>query len=130
MSRLLALLLFNDCACSGVLTLMTLLTFRVVVFWAPGTRSALDSADIDAGRDVGTSGVFVPSAAGRSLTFSRLPGAARPIVDNETGSTWSVTGRATAGPLYGETVQPVVHGDHFWFAWAAFEPQTTIWSGS
>ena len=103
---------------------------RVVVFWAPGTRSALDSADIDAGRDVGTSGVFVPSAAGRSLTFSRLPGAARPIVDNETVSTWSVTGRATAGPLAGETVQPVVHGDHFWFAWAAFEPQTTIWSGS
>lgn len=102
---------------------------RVVVFWAPGTRSALDSADIDGGRDVGSSGVFVPMAGGRALTFSRSSGAAGPIVDNETGSTWSVTGRATAGPLAGETLEPVIHGDHFWFAWAALEPETTIWTG-
>lgn len=103
---------------------------RVVVFWAPGTRSALDSADIDGGRDVGSSGVFMPTAGGHALTFSRSQGAAGPIVDNETGSTWSVTGRATSGPLAGETLQPVIHGDHFWFAWAAFQPETTIWTGS
>ena len=102
---------------------------RIVVFWAPGTRSALDSAAIDGGRDVGSSGVFKPSAAGRSLTFSRPDDTSDRIVDNETGSTWSVTGRATAGPLEGQSLEPVVHGDHFWFAWAAFAPGTTIWTG-
>jgi hypothetical protein len=38
-----------------------------------------------------------------------------------------VTGLATAGPLKGTQLDPVVHGDHFWFAWAAFAPGTRIW---
>lgn len=27
----------------------------------------------------------------------------------------------------GPRLEPVVHGDHFWFAWAAFAPETEIW---
>jgi hypothetical protein len=100
----------------------------VVVFWAPGTAAALDAGEIDAGRDAGATGVFVATAGGRTLTFSRQGGRDGTIVDAETESTWSVTGRATAGPLAGSQLRPVVHGDHFWFAWAAFEPDTTIWS--
>jgi len=33
---------------------------------------------------------------------------------------------ATAGPLAGQRLSPIVHGDHFWFSWAAFKPETII----
>ena len=99
---------------------------RVVVFHQPGTASALAEPDIADARDIGASGVFRPEAAGQSLTF-RIDGDR--FVDNETGSTWSILGKATAGPLVGEELVPVAHGDHFWFAWAAFKPDTRIFEG-
>jgi len=100
----------------------------VVAFWAPGTASALDAEAIDAGRDVGATGVFVPIADGQRLTFSRTGGRDGAITDAETGSTWAVTGQATSGPLAGSQLESVVHGNHFWFAWAVFQPETKIWS--
>lgn len=100
----------------------------VVVFWAPGTASALGAATIDQGVDVGASGVFRPEVDGRMLTFQRVGGEGAPITDRATGSTWSIGGLAMAGPLAGSQLKLVVHGDHFWFAWAAFAPQTTIWT--
>jgi hypothetical protein len=101
----------------------------LVVFWVPGTASALDDALIDQGDDIGATGVFRSTLDGRDLTFERAgTGEDAPITDAETGSTWSITGRATAGPLAGSQLAPVVHGDHFWFAWAAFAPETTIWT--
>jgi hypothetical protein len=100
----------------------------IVVLWAPGTASALDTSTIDEGRDVGATGVFRPVADGRSLTFTRTGGEDAPITDRETGSTWSVSGLATAGPLAGTRLEAVPHGNHFWFAWAAFRPETSIWT--
>jgi hypothetical protein len=97
----------------------------IVVLWESGTASALDAANIEEGRDTGATGVFRPIADGRPRTFER--GADGAIRDRESGSTWSVTGLAVAGPLAGERLEPVAHGDHFWFAWAAFEPSTRIW---
>jgi len=99
----------------------------IVVFWVPGTVSALDEALIDDSADVGSSGVFRPEMDGSPLTFERPAGPAGPIVDVETGSTWSITGRATEGPLAGRTLEPVLHGNHFWFAWAAFSVGTRVW---
>ncbi len=98
----------------------------IVVLWQPGTSSALDAGDIDAGRDVGATGVFSPIVAGQSLTFEA--GADGTIVDRETGSSWTIFGTANGGPLVGERLRPIAHGDHFWFAWAAFEPETGIWT--
>ena len=98
----------------------------IVVFWEAGTASALDAPNIDEGRDTGGTGVFRPVADGRALSFER--GTDGAIRDRESGSTWSVTGLAVAGPLAGERLEPVAHGDHFWFAWAAFEPATRIWT--
>lgn len=51
------------------------------------------------------------------------------IVDAETGSVWSIEGRAIEGPRKGEQLTPVDSAYvAFWFAWAAFHPQTAIWS--
>ena len=98
----------------------------IVVFFQPGTTSALDRSTIADARDVGASGVFRPEAAGQTLTF-RADG--EKIIDNETGSRWNVLGKAVDGSLAGEELSPIVHGAHFWFAWAAFQPDTRIFQG-
>ena len=100
----------------------------LVVFWSPGTASSVDQRTIAQGRDVGSSGVFKRELEGRSLTFEPgdQPGVFR---DRETGSTWSITGRATAGELQGKALTAIPHGNHFWFAWAVFKPDTRIWEG-
>ena len=96
----------------------------IVVLWAPGTASALDRARIAEGRDVGATGVFDRRVGGRTLRFEWRQGAFR---DAETSSTWTLTGRAIAGPLRGSRLQPVAAGDYFWFAWAVFRPDTRVW---
>ncbi|MEX2159686.1 MAG: DUF3179 domain-containing protein [Dehalococcoidia bacterium] len=97
----------------------------IVVLFQPGTASALDASSIADSRDVGASGVFLPETDGRTLTFRAEDGE---ILDDETGSTWDILGRAVDGPLEGTQLAPVIHGDHFWFAWAAFKPQTRNWT--
>jgi hypothetical protein len=95
----------------------------LVVWHRPGQASALDDDAVGTGRDIGTVGVFDPVVDGRRLHFTAVPGGFR---DAETGSTWDVLGRATGGPLTGQTLTPNQHLDTFWFAWAAFQPDTTI----
>ena len=96
----------------------------VVIFQHPGLASALDDASIAGGRDVGQTGVFVPeSAEGDSLTFS-VDG--DEIVDNETGSIWTLGGTAVDGPLSGQSLTPVAHLNTFWFAWSTYHPETAI----
>lgn len=100
----------------------------IVVLWTPGAVSAMNQPVIDDSEDVGSTGVFSSIVDGQALTFSRDGGEAGTIRDEETGSTWDVTGRAIDGPLSGSVLEPVPHGDHFWFAWAAFVPETGIWT--
>ena len=100
---------------------------RVAVFWAPGTASALDTRAIARGRDVGATNVFETELDGRRLTF-RPEGDGR-FKDEETGSTWTLAGKAIAGPLTGSELVPVAHGNHFWFAWVVFKPDTRIVTG-
>jgi hypothetical protein len=91
----------------------------VVVFFDPDVASALDSTLISAGRDVGAAAVFERRVDGRMLDFQPGPerGAFR---DSRTGSTWNMSGEATAGPLAGTQLEQVPHDDQFWFALAAF----------
>lgn len=97
------------------------------VFWAPGTASALDQREIAASRDVGAAAAYDARLDGRVLRFA--PGAAPgTFVDDATGSTWDIFGRAVAGPLAGRQLRPVLHTAEFWFAWAAFRPGTAIWA--
>lgn len=101
-----------------------------VVLWEPGTVSALDGRQIDEGLAVGAVGVFRPVIDGRPLTFSidqtNTDDGEVSVVDNETGSTWNVSGQAIAGPLTGTTLDPVAHLDTFWFAWSRYYPETAV----
>ena len=96
----------------------------LVLLWAPGSASPLDADDVREGRDVGSAGVYDPRVDGRTLSF----GAAGPAQfrDRETGSRWTVAGLATDGPLKGTRLTALPHQDAFWFAWAAFQPDTAL----
>ena len=98
----------------------------IVVFFQPGTASALDQSRIAESKDVGSTGVFESVLDGQRLTFRAGPDG---FTDNETGTVWNVLGHGVSGPLAGQSLTPVVHGNHFWFAWAAFAPETAVYGG-
>ncbi|MEM8925356.1 MAG: DUF3179 domain-containing protein [Actinomycetota bacterium] len=96
----------------------------LVVWFKQGLASPLDRFAVPEGRDVGQTGVFVPTAAdGTALTFTSDGDA---FVDEQTGSTWNILGAAVDGPLAGEQLASVPHTDAFWFAWATYQPGTVI----
>ena len=96
----------------------------LVILHTDGTSSALGDSVIAEGQDIGATGVFDANLDGQVLTFRRD---GDQIVDGGTGSTWNVLGQAIGGPLAGQSLTPIVHGDHFWFAWAAFKPDTIVY---
>ena len=98
----------------------------LVVLHKAGTASALDANAIREGRDVGSVAVFDRRVDGRTLTFAANGDGT--FTDNETGSTWNILGQAVAGELSGAQLTPLLAFDHFWFAWAAFHPDTELYS--
>lgn len=103
----------------------------LVIWWVPGTNSVLSTIDIALSKDVGSVGVFSPLLDDRRLEFvsdavSPDDAVSRTFRDLQTGSTWDHLGRAVAGPLTGRRLTPLEHLDTFWFAWAAFRPDTVI----
>jgi hypothetical protein len=98
----------------------------IVVFWEPGTASALDASKVAEGRDVGSAAAYARQLGDRTLTF-RFDG--EQIVDEETGSHWNLLGEATAGPLVGEELTPVIGNYYLWFAWWAFRPDARLYEG-
>ncbi|MEX1163635.1 MAG: DUF3179 domain-containing protein, partial [Nitriliruptor sp.] len=99
----------------------------VTVWWAPGQASALDSATVDGGRDVGSTAAFVPVLEdGTELKFTPLDQDEGTFRDEETGSTWNLLGEAIDGELTGTKLPPVSRDDTFWFVWFAFQPDTVI----
>jgi hypothetical protein len=98
----------------------------VVVFWQPGVASSLDRATIDESRDIGTAALYERTLAdGRVLEFE-WDEANQVLLDTQTGSEWNLFGEAVAGELAGTVLQQRVFAPHFWFAWAAFEPDTLV----
>jgi len=97
----------------------------IVVLWAPGTASALDAGSVAGGDDVGAATTFSRELDGQTLTFV-FDGDR--IVDEQTGTEWDVLGQAVSGSLAGSQLTPVVSINHFWFSWAAFRPETRVYS--
>ncbi len=96
----------------------------LVIFYRPGALSALDDRRMDQSRPIGATAVFSPMARGRALTFEVVPEGFR---DRQTDTVWNLLGHAVRGPLTSAHLKPVPHVDAFWFAWAAFNPSTSIY---
>jgi hypothetical protein len=96
----------------------------VVVLWAEGTASALDTSDISEGRDVGAAVAYSRLLDNQELTFEFTDGK---ILDTQTASEWNILGHAIAGKLKEKQLTTIVSINHFWFSWAAFKPKTRIY---
>ena len=100
----------------------------VVVMWgADDTASALSAPSISEGDAIGTGIAFERTLNGQVLTFTQV----EPDVfeDEQTGTTWDLLGKAIAGPLAGEELVPLVQTNEFWFAWAAFNDGSPVFTG-
>ncbi len=87
-------------------------TRPVVVFWSTRAQAAV---------------AYHPRSGSRDLTFEVRDGG---FFDVQTGSRWSIEGRAVAGPLEGSALAQVADAYiAFWFAWATFHPNTEVLSG-
>jgi hypothetical protein len=95
----------------------------LTVWWKPGTASALDDGQLAEGRDVGATAVFDARLDGRTLRFRAVGDG---FEDRETGSRWDIFGVARSGPLAGSSLTALPHVDTFWFAWAAYQPETAV----
>lgn len=97
----------------------------IVVFWQAGATSALDESDIDSSKDVGVALMYDSTLPdGETLTFRYDDGV---FYDNETDSTWNIFGEAVDGLLNGAALTQIDAFPHFWFAWAAFHPDTLVY---
>ena len=86
----------------------------LAVFWYEPTRSAI---------------AFSRTVDGRILTFyadSIAPETA-PIMDRETGTRWTLAGRAVDGPLRGKELEWISCIQCSWYAWAAENPETLVY---
>ncbi|MDZ7780635.1 MAG: DUF3179 domain-containing protein [Gemmatimonadota bacterium] len=71
---------------------------------------------------------YHPTVDGQPLTFEVR---SEKIVDEETGSTWNMSGQATGGELAGSRLEPIDEAYvAFWFAWPLFQPDIQVWSAS
>jgi hypothetical protein len=96
----------------------------IVVFHRPGTASAVDARTIESGRDIGSAATYLRTVDGQTLTF--VPDG-EGFRDEQTESHWTFFGEAVSGPLKGSQLKATVHYIPFWFAWAAFAPDTPVY---
>jgi hypothetical protein len=98
----------------------------VVALWQAGSVSALGAAVIAESEDIGWAGLYSREVDARALTFRLDPDGS--IRDDETNTRWNAFGMAIEGELTGAQLRPQIAAPHFWFAWAAFQPETRIYS--
>ncbi|MFW6174499.1 MAG: DUF3179 domain-containing (seleno)protein, partial [Chloroflexota bacterium] len=97
----------------------------IVVFFDADTESSFSQGGSGAGfEDAGAATVYDRRVDGEELTFSMNSDGQ--FVDDQTGSVWNMSGKAVSGELEGTKLEQVVSAAHFWFAWAAFSPDTEI----
>ena len=98
----------------------------VVVFYQGGVASALGDHVIDNARDIGTAGMYEATVnQGAVLQFAANDDGT--FRDVATESTWNAFGEAIAGELEGSQLRWINAFPHFWFAWAAFHPETEVY---
>jgi hypothetical protein len=88
----------------------------ITVFWYGPTRSAA---------------AFVTTLDGQQLTFfaDDISPETAPFKDRETGTRWTIAGRAVDGRLRGKELTWVPSIQCRWFAWSGEYPQTALYEG-
>ncbi|MBI4663456.1 MAG: DUF3179 domain-containing protein [Verrucomicrobia bacterium] len=87
------------------------------VFWYKPTQSAV---------------AFKSTLDGRKLTFyaDDISPETAPFKDKETGTRWTLAGRAVDGPLKGKELEWLPGVQCRWYAWAATYPKTEVYTSA
>jgi len=96
----------------------------VVFFHKSGMVSAMDAAEIENSRDIGSVSAFRPYIDDKKLDFDKKGDW---FIDEQTGSKWDITGHCVKGKYKGQQLMIEPHGSHFAFAWLAFHPESEIY---
>ncbi len=96
----------------------------VLILHIIGAVSALDSKEINKSRNVGSTGAYSRIVDDQTLTFKYKN---LKVIDEQTNSVWSITGKAVEGKLKGKQLKKMLHGDYFSFAWFVFRPNTKLY---
>ena len=109
---------------------------QVVVWARPDVRTPLDADQVSEGRKTGAAVAFKPETVeGTAVELERSDTSASsgtsedgamPFRDKITGSKFGWSGLAKSGSLKGQRLVQVPAVDTFWFAWAAFSPDTRV----
>jgi len=83
----------------------------IVVIWNPDLEDA---------------SIFSRVINGQVLNFE-YDNINKTMLDDETGSNWSLAGMATAGQMAGKQLSQIPAFRSFWFAWVAFYPETELY---
>ena len=76
--------------------------------------------------DSNATAVFLRTVKGQTLTFEQARGYI--VKDVTTETTWNlITGMATEGKLKGHTLERLPAMNIYWFAWARYHPETTVY---
>ena len=97
---------------------------HIVIFYKKGMVSVLDKKDIRKSKSIGSATMFSSLLDEMVLTFKKRKDL---FIDDQTNSTWDITGQCIRGALKGRTLMPKVHSNHFAFAWMMFHPESEIY---
>lgn len=96
----------------------------LLIMHTEGATSAMDAVRIAESKESGSTGVFNRRLENKELTFTIEEGN---IVDEQTRSVWTITGKSVKGEYKGKQLKSVTHGDYFAFARLVFWPETEIY---
>jgi len=95
-----------------------------VIFYHGETVSVLDEDKLSKSKRTGSATAFRSNLDGVNYTFHK---AGNYFMDDQTGSTWDITGYCKEGTLKGKQLWILPHSNHFAFAYLAFFPEAEIY---
>ncbi len=84
----------------------------------------LDASNISESKAIGSATVFSTVLNGKKLKFKYRDAH---IVDSITSSIWDITGKCIEGSYKGKSLEPIIHSNHFAFAFLSFFPDCEIY---
>ena len=75
----------------------------------------------------GTGIAYERTVEGEALTFVTARSEIFTLVDDQTGSSWTKTGRAVTGPHAGTQLDFAPSFISMWYGWSAYHPETTLY---
>jgi hypothetical protein len=95
----------------------------IVVFYHKETVSVMDNDKLSKSKKIGSATAFNRRLGDNVFTFHK---AGDYFIDDQTGSTWDITGYCREGAQKGKQLDILPHSNHFAFAYLAFYPNVEI----